>query len=406
MRRVAITGFGIYSCIGQDIDTVRDSLFLGKSGIVLSQERLDYGYKSGLTGFLPEPNLKGKIDRRERVCLPQQAEYAYLSTSQALEMAKIDADYIKANEIGIIFGNDSSSKSFVDVIHLMDTRHDTELIGSASVFHSMNSSVSMNLSTIFKFRGVNFTLSAACATGTHSIGVAASFIRSGMQDIVVCGGAQEVNLYSVMSFDAIGAFSKYSGNPAKASRPFDKNRDGLVPSGGAATLVLEEYGHAVSRGAKIFGEVVGYGFSSNGDKISKPGADGSQAAICNAINDAGILPSEIDYINAHATSTPLGDMSEAVALYNVFGDKMPLVSSTKSMTGHECWMAGASEIVYSLIMMQNDFVAPNINFSEPDEYSAKLNIATETKQIGISTVLSNSFGFGGTNAVLVIKKTK
>ncbi len=403
-RRVVITGMGIYSCIGQDIDTVRDSLYAGKSGIGIFQERLDFGYKSGLSGMLPVPDLKGKLDRRSRICLSQEAEYAFLSTTEALSNAKLDKDYFAENEAGIIFGNDCSSEGIVKSIHIMDDKRDTQLIGSSAVFQSMNSTVSMNLSTIFGLTGVNFTVSAACSSGTHSIGVATSLIRSGLQDLIVCGGAQEVNKYSVLSFDAIGAFSSRMDAPTKASRPFDRNRDGLVPSGGAATLILEELEHAKRRGATILGEVIGYGVSSNGGKIQKPGASGTEKAMLNAMKQAGISPADVDYINAHATSTPLGDSAEAKAINSVFGDKCPYVSSTKSMTGHECWMAGASEIVYSLLMMRDGFIAPNINFETPDEDSAKLNIPTSAIDCGIDTFLSNSFGFGGTNAVLVVRR--
>lgn len=403
-HRVVITGMGIYSCIGQDIDTVRDSLYAGKSGVGIIQDRLDYGYKSGLSGILPVPNLKGKIDRRSRICLSQEAEYAYLSTLEALDVAEIDRDYLSNNEVGIVFGNDSSSNAVVNTLRVMEDKHDTQLIGSSAVFQTMNSTVTMNLSTILGLTGVNFTISAACSSGTHSIGVATTLIRSGLQDMIICGGAQEVNNYSVLSFDALGAFSNRMNDPTKASRPFDRDRDGLVPSGGAATLVLEELDHAQRRGAKILGEVIGYGVSSNGGKISKPGIDGTEIAIRNAMRQAGVGITDINYINAHATSTPLGDSAEAKAINSVFGDKCPYVSSTKSMTGHECWMAGASEIVYSLIMMNNGFVAPNINFDNPDDDSVKLNIVNSAIDCSIDTFLSNSFGFGGTNAVLVIRK--
>lgn len=403
-RRVVITGMGVYSCIGQDLDTVRDSLYAGKSGIGIFQERLDLGYKSGLSGILPVPNLKGKIDRRSRVCLSQEAEYAYLSTLEALSNAKIDNDYLSNNEVGIVFGNDSSSDAVIKTLRVIDDKHDTQLIGSSAVFQTMNSSVSMNLSTIFSLTGINFTVSAACSSGTHALGVSTTLIRSGMQDMIICGGAQEVNEYSVLSFDALGAFSNRMNEPKKASRPFDRDRDGLVPSGGSATLILEELEHAKRRGAPILGEVIGYGVSSNGGKIQKPGATGTEIAIRNALRQAGISPTDVDYINAHATSTPLGDSAEAKAINAVFGEKCPYVSSTKSMTGHECWMAGASEIVYSLLMMNNGFVAPNINFENPDEDSAKLNIPTSAIDCNIDTFLSNSFGFGGTNAVLVVRR--
>jgi 3-oxoacyl-[acyl-carrier-protein] synthase-1 len=260
------------------------------------------------------------------------------------------------------------------------------------------------MNTIFHLRGVNFTVSSACASGSHAIGLAYMFIKQGLQQMVLCGGAQEVNKYSMSSFDALNAFSVRMDDPEKASRPFDRNRDGLVPSGGAAALVLEDYDHAVARGANILAEVCGYGFSSNGGGISQPSDEGSFVAMTRAMQDAGVTPDDIDYINAHATSTQQGDMYEAIALDRLFNGKHALISSTKSMTGHECWMAGASEVVYSLIMMQNNFVAPNINFEEPDEYSAPLNLASRTVDTELNTILSNSFGFGGTNSALVIKR--
>lgn len=403
-HRVAITGIGIYSCIGQDIETVTKSLYNGVSGIGTMPERKEYGYRSTLTGILPTPQLKGKLDRRQRIGLAQQGEYAYLAANQAFESAKIYPDIIEKTPIGIIFGNDSSAQALIESNRIMEEKHDTAMLGSAAVFQNMNSTVTMNLATIFKLRGANFTVSAACASSTHSIGLGAMMIRSGMQEIVLCGGAQEVNLYSVTSFDALGVFSKRIDQPQKASRPFDANRDGIVPSGGAAAVILEDMEHAIKRGAKIYGELIGYGFSSNGGKISNPGEHGTTAAMFNAINDAKITPQQINYINAHATSTPIGDATEAKAINYLFGEQTPWISSTKSMTGHECWMAGASEIVYSLIMMNNNFVAPNINFETPDQDTCKLKIATQRIDTKIDTFLSNSFGFGGTNAVLVIKK--
>lgn len=404
MKRVVITGTGIYSSIGKNLEEVKNSLFNGRSGIVLDEERKSYGYQSGLTGKVDRPNLKGVLDRRARVCMPDHAEYAYVSTVEAIRNANLNEDYFEKNEVGIIFGNDSSTPSVIQSTDIIREKRDTSLVGSGLVFQSMNSSVTMNLSVIFKLRGVNFTLSGACASGSHAIGMGYYMIRHGYQNMVICGGSQEVNLFCVGSFDALNAFSKLESAPAKASRPFDKNRDGLVPSGGAATVILEDYEHAVKRNAPILAEVVGYGFSSDGKHISVPDVDGPVRAITMAMNDAGIKPGQIDYINAHATSTPLGDQNEAKAIQQVFGIIKPLVSSTKSMTGHEMWMAGASEIVYSLLMMQNSFVAPNINFEEPDEFTAYLNIAPKTVNMEINTFLSNSFGFGGTNSSLIVRK--
>ncbi len=406
MNRVVITGIGIYSSIGNNLAEVKESLYQGKSGVYLDPQRKLYGYQSGLTGKLDRPNLKGILDRRARVCMPDHAEYAYVSTAEALKNAGLEANYFEQNEVGIIFGNDSSTPSVIESADIIRENRNTQMVSSGYVFQSMNSSVTMNLSVIFKLRGVNFTLSGACASGSHAIGMGFHMIRHGYQDCVICGGAQEVNLFCVGSFDALGAFSKQEDNPAGASKPFDRKRDGLVPSGGAATVVLESLEHAIKRGAPIFGEIIGYGFSSDGKHISVPDVDGPIRAISMALKDASVTPDSIDYINAHATSTPIGDQNEAKAIDHIFGHVKPLISSTKSMTGHEMWMAGASEVVYSMLMMENSFVAPNINFEEPDEFTAKLNIASKTTEHEINTFLSNSFGFGGTNSSLVIKKYK
>ncbi len=270
----------------------------------------------------------------------------------------------------------------------------------------MNSTVTMNLSTIFKLKGINFTISAACASGSHAIGMAYQLIKSGMQDCIICGGAQEINKFAMGSFDGLGVFSINTDHPEKASRPFDKNRDGLVPSGGAATLVVESYESAIKRNAPILGEIIGYGFSSNGEHISTPNIDGPSRAMYMAIKQAKIDANTIDYVNAHATSTPVGDANEAKAIFKVFGENGPYVSSTKSMTGHECWMAGASEVIYSMLMMHHDFIAPNINLEHQEEDTIKLNLVKKTLDKKIDVFLSNSFGFGGTNSALIIKKLK
>lgn len=402
-NRVVVTGIGIWSCLGTDVETVRESLYRGKSGIGLDESRLKYGFRSGLTGLVKKPVLKGILDRRQRVNMSEEAEYAYMAAKQAFDNAGINDVYLHQNEIGCIFGNDSSAKAVVEGYTIMEEQHDSELVGSGKIFQSMNSTVNMNLCSIFHLKGINFSVSAACASGSHSIGLGFLMIKQGLQDVVLCGGAQETNMYGMSSFDAIRTFSMRMDDPTKASRPFDKNRDGLVPSGGAAALVLESYEHAVARGANILCEISGYGFSSNGGGISQPNDVGSTLAMQRAMQFAGIAPSDIDYINAHATSTSQGDMFEAKALKRLFEGEHALISSTKSMTGHECWMAGASEIVYSIIMMRNNFVAPNINFEEPDEYSEGLNIATSTIDTHLNYILSNSFGFGGTNSAIVIK---
>ena len=396
---------GIWSCLGTDRETVKESLFHGKSGIVLDQERITYGYRSGLTGLVETPVItKQMLDRHTRVGMSEEAQYAYMASRQAFEQALMDDDYLRQHEVGCIFGNDSSAKAVRESALLMEQHHDSALLGYGSVFQSMNSTVTMNLTSIFHLTGVNFTVSAACSSGSHAIGLGYMLIQQGLQEMVLCGGAQETNPYSMSSFDALGAFSIRTDEPTKASRPFDKSRDGLIPSGGAAALVLEDYEHAVARGATILAEVKGYGFSGNGGGISEPSDNGSVIAMTRALKQAGLDVSDIDYINAHATSTPQGDMYEAIALDRLFRGQHALISSTKSMTGHECWMAGASEIVYSILMMQNHFVAPNINFEQPDEYSEPLNLAIKTVETEVNTVLSNSFGFGGTNSALIIQK--
>jgi 3-oxoacyl-[acyl-carrier-protein] synthase-1 len=394
---------GIWSCLGTNLEEVRHSLYHGISGIGVDQDRIDYGFRSGLTGIVKHPQLKGLLDRRTRMGLSEEAEYAFMASKEAFQMAGIDDEYLLAHEVGVIFGNDSSAKAIVESANIMDEKHDSAMIGSGLIFQGMNSTVNMNMNTIFHLRGVNFSVSSACASGSHAIGLAYLLIKQGLQDVILCGGAQEVNKYAMSSFDALNAFSVRMDEPTTASRPFDRDRDGLIPSGGAAGLVLEEYEHAVKRGATILAEVCGYGFSSNGGGISQPSDEGSVIAMTRAMSDAGVTPEDIDYINAHATSTHQGDMFEAMALARLFSGKHALISSTKSMTGHECWMAGASEVVYSTLMMQHHFVAPNINFENPDEYSEPLNITAKTVETEIKTVLSNSFGFGGTNSALILK---
>ena len=389
-NRVVITGLGIWSSIGTSLGEVTESLREGRSGIGLDPERRELGYISALTGIVKRPELKGALDRRKRLCLPQQGEYAYMATAEAMRNAGMDEAFLAANEVGIIYGNDSSAAPVIEGIDIIRAKRNTAMVGSGNIFQSMNSTVTMNLSVIFNLRGVNLTLSAACASGSHAIGMGYLMIRQGLQERIVCGGAQEVNLYSVGSFDGLGAFSKRESDPAAASRPFDKDRDGLVPSGGAA----------------ILGEVAGYGFSSNGEHISVPNVDGPRRSLLRCLADAGMQPGEIPYVNAHATSTPLGDYNEALAIDEVFGAHRPYVASTKSMTGHEMWMAGASEIVYSMLMMEHGFIAPNINFAQGDEATSKLNIPARKVDLAFDRFLSNSFGFGGTNSTLIIKKCK
>lgn len=404
MQRVVITGMGIYSVLGENLEQVKESLYTGKSGIGIDPRRKEMGFRSALTGVLPRPNLKGALSRRERVGLPEQGEYAFVATKQALENGGISQEYLDKNEVGILYGNDSSAVPVIEAIDNLREKKDTTLLGSGSIFQSMNSTVTMNLSVILKLRGINLTVSAACASGSHAIGLGYFLIKQGFQEMIICGGAQEINPESMCSFDGLSAFSVNESDPTKASRPFDKDRDGLVPSGGAATVIIESLESAKRRGANIIAEVIGYGFSSNGDHISVPNVDGPVISLEKALKDANLSAKDIDYINAHATSTPVGDMNEAQAIARVFDGCNVPVTSTKSMTGHEMWMGGASEVIYSVLMMQNNFVAPNINLENPDEFAAKLNIPNKRIDHNIDTFLSNSFGFGGTNSSLIVRR--
>ena len=405
-RKVVITGMGIWSCLGTSLDEVRDSLYTGRSGIVFSQARKDAGFRSALCAEVPHPDLKPFINRNQRQFMPEEAQYAYMATRSALENAKLDADYIASHEIGIIYGNDSVAEATMRALDKFRDFKDTAACGSGAIFQSMNSTVTMNLACLFKLRGINLTASAACASGSQAIGLGALLIRNGLQDCVVCGGAQEANMYSVAAFDGIQSFSIREDEPTKASRPFDRDRDGLVPGGGAATVIIESYEHAIKRGAPILAEIVSWGFSSNGDHISTPNVAGPARSLELCLQNGQVNPKDIGYINAHATSTRIGDSREAEAIARVFGDYKVPVTSTKSQTGHEMWMAGASEIIYSTLMMKNDFIAGNINFEHPDESSAQINVLPETKEAHFDMFLSNSFGFGGTNSTLIVKDFK
>lgn len=403
MNRVVITGLGIWSCIGKNIGEVRNSLWNGRSGIVLDASRKELGFRSALTGKVEMPELKGMLSRAQRNYMPEQAKYAWCATSEALRNARIDQDWLDGHEVGILYGGDSSVEPAVKAVDAVREKRDTVMCGSGAIFQSMNSTVTMNLSCIFHLRGINMTVSGACASGSHAIGLASLLIADGLQDMIVCGGAQEVNPWSVCSFDGISAFSTREDAPEQASRPFDRDRDGLVPSGGAATVILESYESSVRRGAPILAEVLGYGFSSNGDHISSPNVDGPVRSLEMALRRSGLRASDIGYINAHATSTHVGDANEAKAILRVFGERSVEVTSTKSQTGHEMWMAGASEVIYSMLMMKGGFIAPNLNFENPDEDSAHLLIPSVRTEKKFDTFLSNSFGFGGTNSSLIIR---
>jgi 3-oxoacyl-[acyl-carrier-protein] synthase-1 len=394
---------GIWSCLGTTLDEVRQSLYTGRSGIVFSQERKDAGFRSPLCADIPQPNLKPFIARNQRQFMPEEAQYAYMATRQALENAALTQDYIDQHEVGLIYGNDSVAESTMVALDKFREFKDTAACGSGAIFQSMNSTVTMNLACLFHLRGINLTASAACASGSQSVGLGALLIRNGLQECVVCGGAQEANMYGVAAFDGIQSFSVRADDPTRASRPFDRDRDGLVPGGGAATLVLESYEHAVRRGAPILAEVVSWGFSGNGDHISTPNIDGPARSLDLCLKNGGVTPEQIGYINAHATSTRIGDAREALAIAQVFGDRSVPVTSTKGQTGHEMWMAGASELIYSILMMKNDFIAASLNFENPDDDTARIHVLPERLETHFDMFLSNSFGFGGTNSTLIIK---
>ena len=416
MRRVVVTGMGIWSCIGQDLQTVTESLRQGRSGIIFDPKRIEYGLHSGLVGNVPRPDLKPFLPREFRAMMPEDAEYAYMAVSQAFKMADVKIPISSNLECGMIWGNDGNSE-LVKSIEVMQQEHDSYMVGPYALYNYESSAVNINLGSFLHLTGANFSVGAACASSSHAIGIAQLLIKSGINDIILVGGSCQTSLIGVAA-DALEAMSLRNDTPKKASRPFDKNRDGMVQSGGAAALVLEEYDHAVSRGATILAEVVGYGFSSNGiEEISMPSADAEYIAMKRALDDAGLQASDIDYVNAHGTSTFIGDIAEAKALTRLFVkenqiinhkseiiNRKPYVSSTKSMTGHENWMAGASEAVYSILMMQNNFVAPNINLENVIDEAKDLNIAHEAISTPIKIVLSNSAGIGGTNSAIILKK--
>ena len=397
---------GIWSCLGTTLDEVRQALYDGRSGVVFSPERKEAGFRSALCTQVPKPDLKPYVSRNLRQFMPEEVQYAYMATRAALADARLDEDYLAAHEAGIVYGNDSVAEATMQGLDKFREFRDTAACGSGSIFQSMNSTVTMNLACLFRLRGINLTASAACASGSHSVGLAYLLVRDGLQDCVICGGAQENNMYSVAAFDGIQSFSTREDRPEQASRPFDRDRDGLVPGGGAATLVVESYENAVRRGAPILAEIIGWGFSGNGDHISTPNVDGPARSLELALQHAGVEPSRIGYINAHATSTRIGDSREAQAIARVFGGYRVPVTSTKGQTGHEMWMAGGSELVYSILMMKGGFIAGNLNFQNPDEDTACLNVVPETREAHFDLFLSNSFGFGGTNSTLVVKDMK
>ena len=408
MRRTVITGMGIWSCIGQSVQEVEQSLRLGKSGIGIDPERTAYGYQSPLTGIVPRPDIKAQgLRRSQRITLSEPGEYGYMAMKEALTMAPVSDLY----RCGLIVSNDSTAGALAETEAIMAEYHDSRRLGAGMVFRTLNSSVSMSLASIFGIGGLTLSVSAACAGGGHAIGLAHSLIQSGQLDCCIVVGAQEVGLHAYTSFDALGLFSKRTDNPAAASRPFDTERDGLVPSGGAACVILETAGHAAMGNRKPLATVDGYGFSTSPDLVS-PSADAIYQSMTAALSAATVpsgspLGPGISAIMAHATSTPDGDRAEAEAIHRFCLDNglsHPFVISTKALTGHECWMSGVSQIVYALIQMQGGFIAPNINLRTIDPAAATLRIPTVPTVTTLTTVLCNAFGFGGTNSSLVISR--
>ncbi len=402
MHRVAITGIGIVSCLGTGVGKVGKALREGKSGIVFDNERQTRGFRSPLTGTIVDFDVQSVLTKKQRKTMPDFAVWAYAAAMEAITTSGIDEAELQNEETGLLFGNDSSCLAPIEQVHLLKEQGETKSIGSGLVFRSMTSSVTMNLNTTLRTRGACWTVSSACSSGGHAVGQAADLIMLGRQERMICGGAQEINWESMCSFDALGAFSTRLTDPPTACRPFDRERDGLVPSGGAAALLLERYDLARKRGAQILGEIGGYGFSSDGNNISVPSAHGLKSSMTKAIRAAGLLPRDIDYVCAHATSTLVGDSVEAESILAIFGEAGPLVSSTKSMTGHELWMSGASQVVYSVIMANQGFIAPNINFAASDPGAERLRVVRETVERPPRRVLCNSAGFGGSNSGLVL----
>ncbi|MBN2064757.1 MAG: beta-ketoacyl-[acyl-carrier-protein] synthase family protein [Sedimentisphaerales bacterium] len=401
-HRVVITGIGAISCLGCDLDTIADSLYHGRSGIVCDTERKALGFRSGLTGAIKgfEPNKYAC--RKTRKTMTLYTIQSYAAVLQALALSGLAPESLQNEMTGLLFGSDSSALDCYEQASLTANRKDTGILGSGYIFKAMTSNITMNLNVLLKTKGACWTISSACSSSGHAIGQGADLIRSGRQEIVICGGAQEINWQSVCGFDSLNAFSVREDKPELASRPFSHDRDGLVPSGGAAAVILESFDSAYRRGAVILGEISGYGFSSDGGNISVPDSDGLFRSMTMALKNAGMSPEQIDYICAHATSTPLGDAEEAKAINRVFTTDSPRVSSLKGMCGHELWMAGAGQVVYTTIMAMKGFTAPNINFTGPDKHSEKLNILTETDNYPPVGVICNSAGFGGTNSSLVI----
>ncbi|SIS85408.1 beta-ketoacyl-ACP synthase I [Neptunomonas antarctica] len=402
MRRVVVTGMGIVSCLGNDKETVLDSLKQGRSGIKFQEEYKELGFRSHVAGSI-DIDLDALIDRKLRRFMGNAAAYSYLAMDQAIKDAQLSDDQVSNVRTGLIAGSGgASSADIVESADILRTKG-VRRVGPYRVTRTMGSTVSACLATPFKIKGINYSITSACATSAHCIGNAMEQIQMGKQDIVFAGGGEELHWSLTVMFDAMGALSsKYNDTPEKASRAYDANRDGFVIAGGAGMLVLEELEHAKARGAKIYGELVGYGATSDGYDMVAPSGEGAMRCMLQAMST---VDGKIDYINSHGTSTPAGDMQELKAMKNTFSDEMPPVSSTKSLTGHSLGATGAQEAIYSLLMMENDFICASANIDELDPEAAGIPIVTERiDNIKLDRVMSNSFGFGGTNSTLVFQR--
>ncbi|EEF15872.1 3-oxoacyl-[acyl-carrier-protein] synthase 1 [Actinobacillus minor 202] len=402
MKRVVITGIGIISSIGNNKEEVLASLKEGKSGIEFVPEFAEVGMRSQVAGTI-KLNPAELIDRKVYRFMGDAAAYAYLSMKEAIEDSGLTEEQVSNDRTGLVIGaGTGSAHSQLVACDAARSPRGVKAIGPYAVTKTMASSVSACLATPYKIRGVNYSISSACATSAHCIGHAMELIQLGKQDVVFAGGAEELSWECATEFDAMGAVStKYNETPTKASRAYDANRDGFVIAGGGAVVVVEELEHALARGAKIYAEIVGYGATSDGYDMVAPSGEGAERCMKQAM---ATVKGEIEYINVHGTSTPVGDVKELGAIKNVFGENTPAISSTKSMTGHSLGAAGAHEAIYSLLMLDNGFIAPSINIEELDEQAKGLNIVTERQDKALTTVMSNSFGFGGTNACLVFQK--
>jgi len=402
LKKVVITGLGIVSSIGNNKQEVLESLKNGKSGIELNPEYAELEFRSHVCGSI-NIDLNAFIDRKQKRFMGNSAAYCYVAMQEAIEDAMLDKNNVSNNGTGIIIGQGgSSNENMLDVIDTLRSRG-ARKVGPTMVPRIMTSSNSACLSVAYKIKGVNYSIASACATSAHCIGNAYELIQTGKQNIIFAGGGDEIHWTSTLLFDSMGALSsKYNETPEQASRPYDSNRDGFVISGGGSVLVLEEMEHAIARNAKIYAEVIGYGATSDGFDMVKPSGEGASRCMKQALQS---VDSQIDYINAHATSTPAGDIAELTAIKEVFKEKIPIISATKSQTGHGLGAAGSNESIYSLLMLENDFVAKSINISEIDPGAKDMPIAREKiDNPKLKTVMSNSFGFGGTNASIVFKK--